>query len=131
MVLRDYAIIESVLLACERAARLVRLEASRGQATLAAIASSSVFTGVFATLIGIATSFRGLGTEKTTAMAFLTALLGHALVPTAGSIFIALFAAWGHSYIRRQVEQIDWQARSASLELANTLCLALRQGRFS
>jgi biopolymer transport protein ExbB len=118
--------IEAVLQACGRAAGVVHQRMGRGRASLAAIASSAPFVGVLATVIGIVTSFRGLGTERSTGMAFMTGLLSQAIVPTAAGILIAIFATWGHSYLCRQLELVDMEMRAASLELANSLSL-LRQ----
>jgi biopolymer transport protein ExbB/TolQ len=118
--------IEAVLQACGRTARLVHRKMGRGRASLAGIASSAPFVGVLATVVGIVTSFRGVNGEKTAAMAFLTGLLSEAIIPTAAGILVAIFAAWGHSYLCRQLESVDLEMRVAALELANSLSL-LRQ----
>lgn len=119
--------IEAAKLASERAAAIVHLKMRRGRASLAAIASSAAFVGILGTSIGIVTSFRGLGTEKSTAIANLAELLSEAIVPTAAGIAIAILATWSHAYVSRQLEIFNLEMRAASLELANALSL-LRHG---
>jgi len=52
--------------ACARAAAKCREEMSRGLGSLAIIASLAPLVGVFGTVIGIVTSFRGISGERST-----------------------------------------------------------------
>jgi biopolymer transport protein ExbB/TolQ len=113
--------IEAAILASERAAAIVHQKMGGGRASLAAVASSASFIGILATLIGIATSFRGLGTERSTALSYLARYLCEAIVPTAEGILLAIFASWGHRYLTAQMEALDTEMRVATLDLANLL----------
>ena len=62
-----------------RAANVVHENMKRGLASLATITSTAPWIGVLGTLVGIFGSFRGLGTEKLTAMA------GHSRKPLPGA----------------------------------------------
>jgi biopolymer transport protein TolQ len=113
--------IEAARLASERAARTVLRKMGRGQAGLAAIASSAAFVGIFGTLIGIVTSFVAVDGEKSAAIAAITVSLSKAIIPTAAGLLIAIFASWSHRYLCVQLEVLDGEMRAASLELANLL----------
>jgi biopolymer transport protein TolQ len=119
--------IEAVKLASERAAAIVHRKMGRGRASLAATASSAAFIGIFGTVVGIVTSFRGLGTEKSTGLMYLAKYLSEAIVPTAWGLLVAIFASWSHAYLCRQLEGLDTEMRAASLELANSLSLVRRR----
>jgi biopolymer transport protein ExbB/TolQ len=59
--------IEAAKLTSERAAAVVHRKMGRGRASLAAIASSAAFIGIFGTVVGIVDSFVGCGGEKSPA----------------------------------------------------------------
>jgi len=120
--------IEAVQLACGRAAADVRWNMRRGRASLAAIASSAAFLGALATVIGIVTAFRGFDGERSAIMAFLAALLGQAVVPTAAGILLAVFANSGHAYIGARVDAFDREMHAATLDLMNRLSLLMDSG---
>jgi biopolymer transport protein TolQ len=119
--------IEAAKLASERAAAVVHRKMGRGRASLAAIASSAAFIGIFGTLVGIVDSFVGCGGEKSTCMAVVTRNLSEAIIPTAWSILVAIFASWGHGYLCAKLESLDTEMRAASFELANSLSLLRRR----
>jgi biopolymer transport protein TolQ len=118
--------IEAAKLASERAATTLHRQLGRGRASLAAIASSATFVGLFGTLVGIVTSFRGFDGEKSAIMAALTEYISEAIVSTAAGLLVAIFASWSHRYLCTQLEALDTEMRAAALELANALSL-LRQ----
>jgi biopolymer transport protein ExbB/TolQ len=99
----------------------------RGQASLTAIASTAAFVGIFGTLVGIATSFKGCpcGDDQTWA-ASMARSFAEAMVPTAWSLPIAIFASLCQSYLCTRLEALDAEMRAGTLELANSLAL-LRQ----
>ena len=113
--------IEAAKLASERAAAIVLRRMGRGRASLAGIASSAAFVGLFGTVIGIVTSFRGFDGEKSAIMAALANNLSEAIIPTAVGLFVAIFATWSHRYLCIQLEALDVEMRAATLEMANLL----------
>ncbi|HTB10160.1 MAG TPA: MotA/TolQ/ExbB proton channel family protein [Bryobacteraceae bacterium] len=118
--------IEAAKLASDRAAAVVHWKMGRGRASLAAIASSATFIGLFGTLVGILTSFRGVNGEKSTLMAALTEYISEAIVSTAAGFLVAIVAYYCHRYLCTHLEVLDTEMRTASLELANALSI-LRQ----
>ena len=54
--------------ALERAEAITHAELKRGVSTLATIASSSPFVGLFGTVVGIINAFQGISTEKSTGL---------------------------------------------------------------
>jgi biopolymer transport protein ExbB/TolQ len=104
-----------------RAAAIVHGQMKRGLGSLAAIASTAPWLGVFATVFGIVNSFRGVDGEKTTIMAAICRELSVAIVPTALGLIVALAALWCYKYLLTEVEIFDSEMKSASLELVNNL----------
>jgi biopolymer transport protein ExbB len=104
-----------------RAAAIVHGQMKRGLGSLAAIASTAPWLGVFATVFGIVNSFRGVDGEKTTIMAAICRELSVATVPTALGLIVALAALWCYKYLLTEVEIFDSEMKSASLELVNNL----------
>jgi biopolymer transport protein ExbB/TolQ len=104
-----------------RAAAIVHGQMKRGLGSLAAIASTAPWLGVFATVFGIVNSFRGVDGEKTTIMAAICRELSVAIVPTALGLIVALAALWCYKYLLTEVEIFDSEMKSASLDLVNNL----------
>jgi biopolymer transport protein ExbB/TolQ len=113
--------IEAAKLASERVAAELHRKMGRGRASLAAIACSATFVGLFGTVIGIVTSFRGVNGERTAAMAALTEYISEAIWSTAVGLLVAIVALWSYRYLCSQLEAIDTEMRAATLELANLL----------
>jgi biopolymer transport protein ExbB/TolQ len=107
--------------ASTRAAAVVHGQMKRGLGSLATIASTAPWLGVFATVFGVVNSFRGVDGEKTTIMAAICRELSVAIVPTALGLLVALTALWCYKYLLAEVEALDSEMEDASLELVNPL----------
>ena len=93
--------------------------------SLASIASTAPFLGVFGAILGIYNSFGPLGTERSTAMAAVFEGLSESLAPVALSLFVALPALWCYRYLSNEVASIDLEMENASLDLLNYLTALL------
>jgi biopolymer transport protein ExbB/TolQ len=107
--------------ASERAAAVVHLDMKKRVDSLATIAVTAPWLGLFGTVIGIFNSFPALGTEKYTALAITASRLGDALAPAAFGVVIALMATCFRSYLLTQIEALDLNMESATLRLLNDL----------
>jgi len=91
--------------------------------SLASITSVAPWFGVLGTLIGILSSFRGLGTDKRTALAVIAGLLGHSLVPTGIGLLTALFAFGCYKYLSAILHGFDAEMDAATLQMMNDLAI--------
>ncbi len=111
----------AVLRACNRSAALAYLELKQGVDTLASIATIAPLLGLFATVTGIANSFVGAGTEKSTLMAAIALLLSEAIWPTAIGIAIGVMACFFYNYLADRLDNLRTEMHAAGLVLANEL----------
>ena len=107
--------------ASERSAALVHGELKRGLNSLATIASTAPWVGLFGTILGIYNSFGGVNGSKTSIMAYYFDGLSRAFVPCAIGLIVALVAMWCYKYLLTEVEAFDSEMESASLQLINDL----------
>jgi biopolymer transport protein ExbB/biopolymer transport protein TolQ len=113
--------LKSAKRASERSAALVHGELKRGLNSLATIASTAPWVGLFGTILGIHNSFGGVNGSKTSIMAYYFDGLSRAFVPCAIGLIVALVAMWCYKYLLTEVEAFDSEMESASLQLINDL----------
>jgi biopolymer transport protein ExbB len=108
--------------ASARSAVLVHHELTRGLNSLASIAATARLIGLFGTVIGGMTWFKGLGTEKSTDLfPSMARSLSESLVPTAIGLLVALLALYCHRYLMGKLENLDLEMETTSLQLLNEL----------
>jgi biopolymer transport protein ExbB/TolQ len=107
--------------ASERSAALVYGELKRGLNSLATIASTAPWVGLFGTVLGVHNSFGGAGASKASIMASIFDGLSRAFVPSAIGLVVALVATWCYKYLLTEVEAFDSEMENASLQLINDL----------
>jgi len=103
--------------ALERAEAITHAELKRGVSTLATIASSSPFVGLFGTVVGIINAFQGISTEKSTGLGAVAGGISEALVATALGLFVAVPAVWAYNYFTTKLEGLDVEMSNSSSEL--------------
>ena len=113
--------LHAVSRASARSASVVHAEMKRGLNSLASIAATAPFIGLFGTVLGIFNSFRGLGTEKSTIMPWMARFLSEAMVPTALGVLVAVLAFCFYKYLLARLDNFDVEMKSASLELVDEL----------
>jgi biopolymer transport protein TolQ len=116
--------LESVRLACDRAAVSEHGRLSRGVNGLATVASVAPFVGMFGTIIGIVNSFVACDGSTSTCLGAVASRLADAWPPTALALVVAMFAYATYHYLRARLDYFVMEMQSASLELLNRLPLS-------
>lgn len=116
-------ILRAVRRASARSSVVVHEELRQGLTGLASVAAIAPFVGLLGNVFGIVSSFRGLGTERSTAMTSTFGYLAIALWPTALGLLVGLTAHWGYKYLTGRLAALDREMENASLELVNRLSL--------
>lgn len=94
---------ESAMQRCERT---IHLEVQRSLIPLDTIANVAPFIGMFATIFGIFSSFRG-GDSRATGLQIVSFGLAFALIPLVIGLSVALVSIWGYSNVSRALERLD------------------------
>jgi len=81
--------------------------ATGGLTTLAIIASTAPFIGLFGTVVSILETFSRLGTQKGSSIAIVAPAISEALVATAGGILVATFAYTFHLILKRKAYELS------------------------
>ncbi len=105
--------IETAQRGCVRASNIFDQELKRGLSTLATIATSSPFIGLFGTIAGIINAFRGMALTGSGGIGAVASGIAEALVTTAFGIGVAIIALWCYNFLNTRIEIYD-------AEMANT-----------
>jgi biopolymer transport protein ExbB len=111
--------IESSKRALERASAIVHAELKRGLGTLATIASTGPFVGLFGTVVGIINAFKGIASSKATGLGAVAGGISEALVTTAIGLFVAVPAVWAYNYFNNLTESLDVEMDNSASELVD------------
>ncbi len=122
--MQNNAALDAANRASERSAAIVHAEMKRGLNSLASIAATAPFVGIFGTVFGIANSFTGVDGEKSAILAALEQSLSESLLPTELGLLVAMLAFCSYKYFAARLEDCDAEMRSASLQLLNELAVA-------
>ena len=99
--------IETAQRGCDRAQNIFNQELRKGLHTLATIATSSPFIGLFGTIGGIINAFRGMALTGSGGIGAVSQGIAEALVTTAFGIGVAIIALWCHSMLTTKVETFE------------------------
>lgn len=105
--------IETSQRGCERAATIFTQELKRGLNTLATIATSSPFIGLFGTIAGIINAFRGMALTGSGGIGAVASGIAEALVTTGFGIGVAIIALWCYNFLSARIDVY-------SAEMSNT-----------
>ena len=105
--------VETAQRGCERAATIFTQELKRGLNTLATVATSSPFIGLFGTIAGIINAFRGMALTGSGGIGAVAGGISEALITTAFGIGVAIIALWCYNFL---ITKID----TYSAEMSNT-----------
>ena len=117
--LTDLEIVEAASRAVERAALLTTSDFKRGVGSLATIATTAPFIGLFGTVIGIINAFRGMAMTGSGGIGAVSAGIAEALVTTALGLFVAIPAAWMFNYFQNRLERLQVEMSNSSSELVD------------
>ncbi|HZF09309.1 MAG TPA: MotA/TolQ/ExbB proton channel family protein [Thermoanaerobaculia bacterium] len=119
-------VIDAANRAIERATLLTSAEFRRGVGSLATIATTAPFIGLFGTVVGIINAFRGMAATGSGGIGSVSAGIAEALVTTAIGLFVAIPAAWMFNIFTNRLERFNVEMSNSSSEL---LDFFIRQDR--
>jgi biopolymer transport protein ExbB/TolQ len=123
--------------AIEVAKRILRLsttnihaEMKRGVNGLATVATVAPLLGTGSTAVHIIfSSFKGMGMEKSAALAANASAIGDSLLFSALGIGVGVCALWCHRYFSGRMEDVDAEMKDASRTLIHVLLLRSARGK--
>ena len=117
----DVFAFEAAKRAAKLSARDAHIRMSRGLKLVAAIVVTALFVGVFDTCYDILTGFKGCVGSRESCMAAFDYEVSRALVPTAWGFLVAIASRWAYGYLQSDVNSLDLEMETASLDLMNYL----------
>ena len=111
-------VLEATGRALERARSQTTTELSRGVGSLATIATTAPFIGLFGTVIGIVHAFRDIAAGGGgTGFATISQGIAEALVTTALGLVVAVPAAWMFNVLSQKIQGLSLEMENSSSEL--------------
>jgi biopolymer transport protein ExbB/TolQ len=104
---------------CERASTIFNQELKRGLSTLATIATSAPFIGLFGTISGIINAFRGMALTGSGGIGAVASGISEALVTTAFGIGVAIIALWCYNSLNTKIEVYDAEMSNTSSQIVD------------
>ncbi|HET9696703.1 MAG TPA: MotA/TolQ/ExbB proton channel family protein [Terriglobales bacterium] len=92
-----------------------------GLTTLASIAATAPFVGLFGTVLGILEAFRGYAGSRSTFVLIISTTLAGALLTTAAGLVVAVDAVFSYRYLQEKVANFDRELQNAISELITFL----------
>jgi len=111
--------IETAQRGCERASTIFTQELKRGLNTLATIATSAPFIGLFGTIAGIINAFRGMALTGSGGIGAVAGGISEALVTTAFGIGVAIIALWCYSSLNSKIEVYDAEMSNTTSQIVD------------
>jgi len=111
--------IETAQRGCERASNIFMQELKRGTNTLATIATSSPFIGLFGTIFGIINAFRGMHVTGSGGIGPVSQGIAEALITTAFGIGVAIIALWCYNFLTTKIEVYNSEMANTSSEIVD------------
>jgi biopolymer transport protein ExbB/TolQ len=111
--------VESSSRGCERAAALFTQDLKRGFSVLATIATSAPFIGLFGTIFGIITAFRGMQLTGSGGIGAVAGGIAEALITTAFGIAVAVIALWCYNLLNSKIEIYQAEMENTASEIVD------------
>lgn len=111
--------VEAARRAIERETLIAHSDFKRGVGSLATIATTAPFIGLFGTVIGIINAFRGMAVAGSGGLGAVSAGIAEALVTTALGLFVAIPAAWMFNQLTNTLERFQVEMSNTSSELVD------------
>ena len=111
--------IESASRGCNRAASLFTQDLKRGFSVLATIATSSPFIGLFGTIFGIITAFRGMQLTGSGGIGAVAGGISEALITTAFGILVAVVALWCYNLLNSKIDVYQAEMENTASEIVD------------
>jgi biopolymer transport protein ExbB/biopolymer transport protein TolQ len=116
--LSGHDLVEAARRAIERETLITYSDFKKGVGTLATIATTAPFIGLFGTVVGIINAFRGMSSGAG-GIAAVSGGIAEALVTTALGLFVAIPAAWMFNYFTGVLERFSVEMSNSSSELVD------------
>jgi len=104
-----------------RVGRILAADLELGLGTLRTIASAAPFVGLGGTCAGILNAFRGVGMEKSAALAMIASYIAQSLLMTAIGLAVGVLAVWLHNYLWRRAEVLKSEMLKAEADTLQAL----------
>ena len=111
--------IECAQRGCDRASTIFSQELKRGLNTVATIATSSPFIGLFGTIAGIINAFRGMAETGSGGLGAVSQGIAEALITTAFGIGVAIIALWAYNFLSTRIEVYAAEMSNTASEIAD------------
>lgn len=111
--------IETARRGCERASTIFTQELKRGLNTVATIATSAPFIGLFGTIGGIINAFRGMALTGSGGIGAVSQGIAEALLTTAFGIGVAIIALWCYNFLSTKIEIYGAEMSNTSSEIVD------------
>jgi biopolymer transport protein ExbB/biopolymer transport protein TolQ len=115
--LTGHDMVEAARRAIERETLITYSDFKKGVGSLATIATTAPFIGLFGTVIGIINAFRGMAMTGSGGISAVSAGIAEALVTTALGLFVAIPAAWMFNAFTNALERFNVEMSNSSSEL--------------
>jgi biopolymer transport protein ExbB/biopolymer transport protein TolQ len=109
--------VEAARRAIERETLITYSDFKKGVGSLATIATTAPFIGLFGTVIGIINAFRGMAMTGSGGIAAVSAGIAEALVTTALGLLVAIPAAWMFNHFTNTLERFNVEMSNSASEL--------------
>jgi len=110
-------VIEAAKRAVERESLIVYSDFKKGVGSLATIATTAPFIGLFGTVIGIIHAFEGMALTGSGGIGAVSKGIAEALVTTAAGLGVAIPAAWLFNYFTNVLERFQVEMSNSASEL--------------
>jgi biopolymer transport protein ExbB/TolQ len=117
--LSEPEVVEAAGRAIERATLLTSAEFKKGIGSLATIATTAPFIGLFGTVVGIINAFRGMALTGSGGIGAVSAGIAEALVTTAFGLLVAIPAAWMFNVFTSQLDRLNIEMANSTSELVD------------
>lgn len=111
--------IETAQRGCERASTIFTQELKRGLNTLATIATSAPFIGLFGTIAGIINAFRGMALTGSGGIGAVASGIAEALVTTAFGIGVAVIALWCYNFLNTKIDVYEAEMSNTASQIVD------------
>jgi biopolymer transport protein ExbB/TolQ len=123
----DFDLVDAVNRQLERAKERETANLKRGLTVLATVGSTSVFIGLFGTVVGIITAFQGLSSDGGGGLSSVAGGISEALVATAVGLMVAIPSVVAFNLFNGRVEGFQIDMNDVASELID---FVLKEGRY-
>ncbi len=111
--------VETAQRGCERSATIFTQDLKRGLNTLATIATSAPFIGLFGTIAGIINAFRGMALTGSGGIGAVAGGIAEALVTTAFGIGVAVIALWCYNFLNSNIDIFEAEMTNTTSQIVD------------